>query len=80
MPITVILQTVIINIRPIKICLRLLPVQRNGFAKPFQRLLKPHEGYYYNRALLFLNIGDVERALADYDAALHVNPDYALAL
>ena len=38
------------------------------------------EGYYYNRALLFLNIGDVERALADYDAALHVNPDYALAL
>ena len=34
----VILQAVIINIRPIKICLGLLPVQCNGFAEPFQHI------------------------------------------
>ncbi|MBQ2837557.1 MAG: tetratricopeptide repeat protein, partial [Peptococcaceae bacterium] len=38
------------------------------------------EGYYYNRALLYLNIGDIEAALEDYEAALAINPDYALAI
>ena len=43
--------------------------------------LKPNdEGYFYNRALLFLNMGDVDAALEDYNSALAVNPDYALAI
>lgn len=39
-----------------------------------------NEFYYYNRALCSLNLGDVDAAREDYNSALAINADYALAL
>lgn len=39
-----------------------------------------NEFYYYNRALCSLNLGDIDAAREDYNSALAINADYALAL
>jgi len=46
-------------------------------SNPFEKLLK---NAYYNRAIVFSEIGKIEEAKKDYQAALKIDPSYRPAI